>query len=104
MIRGWTRRDLNPWPLDCKSSDLPADLRARFRGAQNAVFVFNDSEPSDANSAIRVDLGACFTPSLLLFVSSVELMAEQPQVFFFEGGDPSAGSPTDTLLRLNPPC
>ena len=23
--------------------------------------------------------------------------------FFFVGGDPSAGSPTDTLLRLNPP-
>ena len=23
---------------------------------------------------------------------------------FFLGGDPSAGSPTDTLLRLNPPC
>src|SRR6476660_2915590 len=22
----------------------------------------------------------------------------------FVGGDPSAGSPTDTLLRLNPPC
>ena len=22
----------------------------------------------------------------------------------FLGGDPSAGSPTDTLLRLNPPC
>ena len=26
----------------------------------------------------------------------------QPPVFL--GGDPSAGSPTDTLLRLNPPC
>jgi len=22
----------------------------------------------------------------------------------YVGGDPSAGSPTDTLLRLNPPC
>jgi len=23
---------------------------------------------------------------------------------YYLGGDPSAGSPTDTLLRLNPPC
>jgi hypothetical protein len=25
-------------------------------------------------------------------------------MFFYIGGDPSAGSPTDTLLQLSPPC
>ena len=29
---------------------------------------------------------------------------EVPRFRVFLGGDPSAGSPTDTLLRLNPPC
>ena len=29
---------------------------------------------------------------------------KSPASGFFLGGDPSAGSPTDTLLRLNPPC
>jgi len=26
------------------------------------------------------------------------------KLVYYVGGDPSAGSPTDTLLRLNPPC
>ena len=35
-------------------------------------------------------------------VETGALKGLQPPVFL--GGDPSAGSPTDTLLRLNPPC
>ena len=31
-------------------------------------------------------------------------VAPPPGFPSFVGGDPSAGSPTDTLLRLNPPC
>ena len=25
----WTRGELNPWPLECESSALPSELRAR---------------------------------------------------------------------------
>ncbi len=34
----------------------------------------------------------------------METGTEVPRFRVFLGGDPSAGSPTDTLLRLNPPC
>ena len=77
-----------------------ADLRAPLWGTRRcAVSYFNDS--SQVCSA-QMDLGACFTPSTL----STELseLDGQRKVLFRVGGDPSAGSPTDTLLRLNPPC
>ena len=37
-------------------------------------------------------------------MKGVETGTEVPRFRVFLGGDPSAGSPTDTLLRLNPPC
>jgi hypothetical protein len=74
------------------------DLRARW-ARRRALADFNDSSQL---LAARTDLGACFTPSTLLPELS-ELEAKR-KVLFRVGGDPSAGSPTDTLLRLNPPC
>ena len=29
LAKWWTGGDLNPWPLPCEGSDLPADLPAR---------------------------------------------------------------------------
>ena len=97
--RRWTRRDLNPGPLPCKGSDLPL-IYAPLGGSRRCPLVyFNDS--SQLPSA-RMDIGACFTPSTLLPADSVR--QAKRKVLFCVGGDPSAGSPTDTLLRLNPPC
>ena len=50
QARGWTRRDLNPWPPGCKPGDLPTDLRARVgrspgTGAQLGVVRWEASRP-----------------------------------------------------------
>ncbi len=39
-----------------------------------------------------------------MLIKKVETGTQRVPASLFLGGDPSAGSPTDTLLRLNPPC
>lgn len=96
----WTRWDLNPRPLPCKGSDLPLIYAPRWTGARRCVLAYlNDSSQLPSNA----DGLRC----LLHSVNALPLDSVQQakrKVLFCVGGDPSAGSPTDTLLRLNPPC
>jgi hypothetical protein len=47
-----------------------------------------------------------FTPYLFLIFSLNKMVCKSNLIIIiiFLGGDPSAGSPTDTLCRLNLPC
>ena len=78
-----------------------ADLRApRVSGARRYNFAYLDDPSQEFAST---DGLRC----LLHSVNALPLDSVQQakrKVMFRVGGDPSAGSPTDTLLRLNPPC
>ena len=71
----WTGWDLNPWPPACKAGDLPLIYRPTVKGVSRILF----------NNFSLLDEVCGSRPTLLVV-----------------GGDPSAGSPTDTLLRLSP--
>ena len=117
--RRWTRRDSNPRPPGCKPDDLPLiyePARCGGRGPYLAASVGEASafrppsgralgRPSRAFSA----RGLWYAPSrrASLFESGARLLFRGPlrsRGTGCVGGDPSAGSPTDTLLRLNPAC
>lgn len=101
----WTRRDLNPRPPACKAGALPAELRAR-TGAPSGPVVAGSAS---TRQFLSCDLGtkpgphsarsARWSWGLLNPKDTPERSGTK-----FIGGDPSAGSPTDTLLRLNPAC
>ena len=100
----WTRRDLNPRPPRCKRGALPTELRAR-TGVRTRNGRFRLHETVFVGLAIdepnrdRIVPGRPAGPRCLLTPKT--LLTEWYENI---GGDPSAGSPTDTLLRLNPAC
>ena len=71
---------MNPWPPACKAGDLPLIYRP------------NLSDKISVGELIAVNI----------FFDRRMFLVFGPPGFNFVGGDPSAGSPTDTLLRLNP--
>ncbi len=105
-LREWTRRDLNPRPPGCKPGALPAELRARCalrRDAHVALVEFRharDRLDTTVNRPGRFCARSARWPTDVLRPWQRHKEAMRNNI----GGDPSAGSPTDTLLRLNPAC
>ena len=113
--RDWTLGDSNPRPPRCKRGDLPTDLRAHFlivwapigwalsffvrvkKLETKSVEIFNAllegrAQPLPKNSHF-------LSPEILETVFPETCISGK-----VKGGDPSAGSPTDTLLQLSPSC
>ena len=100
----WTRRDLNPRPPACKAGALPTELRARGTFPKE---VLQDRHSLDPLARDRRHFAEPFR--ILLCPVGPLADGRNPSALLTEwydslGGDPSAGSPTDTLLRLNPAC
>ena len=75
--RWWSRRDSNPRHPACKAGALPAELRPPRRAPA----------PRESSGAIR---------------DGHRPRPEHRRASLIKGGDPAAGSPTATLLRLHP--
>ena len=73
----WSRRDSNPRHPACKAGALPAELRPPRRAPA----------PRESSGAIR---------------DGHRPRPEHRRASLIKGGDPAAGSPTATLLRLHP--
>ena len=73
----WSRRDSNPRHPACKAGALPAELRPPRRAPA----------PRESSGAIR---------------DEHRPRPEHRRASLIKGGDPAAGSPTATLLRLHP--
>ena len=94
-----------------------ADLRAPLGAARFALRYFNDSSQAVAHGwiadrssreSVRCLLRSTDGHRCLLHstqrLSHWTVSSRPRRKVTSLGGDPSAGSPTDTLLRLNPPC
>ena len=82
----WSRRDSNPRHPACKAGALPTELRPR---------KLDFPAPREKNSAIRRA-----DPPRTCRGADLEPHRAAPAPL--KGGDPAAGSPTATLLRLHP--
>ena len=98
----WSQADSNRRPSACKADALPAELWPLI--AKSLVGLGGVEPPTSPLSGVRSNQ-LSYRPELNLVSSAGNLCGYSRRGFascVYEGGDPAAGSPTATLLRLHP--
>src|SRR5262249_36658859 len=116
----WSWSGSNRRPPECKSGALPAELQPQIQsrpvGCRDSGFLSlitskpfripsgdcgarltgsSEDSPAVWSGTAVLYSPALYTPALLAFENSTHVLS-------LKGGDPAAGSPTATLLRLHP--
>ena len=85
------------------ASRLRKSKKIKYHLARHLALEKNPSQACTSTSGEAVSRLPRCAPAIKINVKSVTPYRSTGS-FDYVGGDPSAGSPTDTLLRLNPPC